>query len=141
MNDVVLRDEEGAVSLDLNVFDSLSRGLESKGRKSPDTIGKTSVCSSKSCRVRTVDNIASFWSNARGGSFRSKVSVGRKKSIKDSRESLGPDRVLSAAASGTSTVAIRFFAFRYLADLKLSGTRGVGTLTLPVVIEDCNEND
>ncbi|XP_031832653.1 ankyrin repeat and fibronectin type III domain containing protein wide awake isoform X2 [Nomia melanderi] len=113
VNDVVLRDEEGAVSLDLNAFDSLSRdrGLELKGRKSPDTLGKASVCSSKSCRIRTVDNIASFWSSARGGSFRSKVSVGRKKSIKDSRESLGPDRVLPAAASGTKLYSLQGMEF------------------------------
>lgn len=113
VNDVVLRDEEVASSLVLNKLGCLDDGEASKGRKSSEKIRKTSVCSSKSCRIRTVDNIANFWTNARGGSFRSKVSVGRKKSIKESRDShdsLGQDRVLVTTTSGSSTAhQVSFF--------------------------------
>lgn len=111
VNDAVLQDEEAGASLSVERagnFDCQLRGgegLASKGHKSPEIIRTTSVCSSKSCRIRTVDNIANFWTNARGSSFRSKVSVGRKKSIKDSRdhESIGQNRVLVTTTSGSST--------------------------------------
>lgn len=116
VNDVVLQEEEeeSASCLELNTEDGASLDWQGrhaddlatlKGRKSSEKIRKTSVCSSKSCRIRTVDNITNFWTNARGGSFRSKVSVGRKKSVKDSREheSMGQDRVLVTTTSGSST--------------------------------------
>lgn len=113
VNDVILRDEEAASSLDLNsecgsnFYCQVDRGDDPAGTKEPklsDKIRKTSVCSTKSCRIRTVDNIANFWTNARGGSFRSKVSVGRKKSMKGSRdhEPNGQDRVLVTTTSGSS---------------------------------------
>ncbi|XP_076183921.1 ankyrin repeat and fibronectin type III domain containing protein wide awake isoform X1 [Ptiloglossa arizonensis] len=120
VNDVVLQDEERAASFNSMVVDGVTfdrrdhRGdeLSSKGRKSPELIRKTSVCSSKSCRIRTVDNIASFWTNARGGSFRSKVSVGRKKSMKDSRdESIGQDRVLVTTTSGSKLYSLQGMEF------------------------------
>ncbi|XP_033336334.2 ankyrin repeat and fibronectin type III domain containing protein wide awake isoform X1 [Megalopta genalis] len=114
VNDVVLQDE-GAVSLDLNIdtFDSLITTVEDLERKSPDVVRKATVCSSRSCRIRTVDNFANFWSNARGGSFRSKVSVGRKKSIKDSRdrEAVGQDRILVATTSGTKLYSLQGMEF------------------------------
>lgn len=112
VNDVIVQDdEEIGRSLDLNDYERnfccqshRDDDLGSKGRKSSEKIRKTSVCSSKSCRIRTVDNITNFWTNARGSSFRNKVSVGRKKSMKDSRdESIGQDRQLVTTASGSST--------------------------------------
>ncbi|XP_076625316.1 ankyrin repeat and fibronectin type III domain containing protein wide awake isoform X1 [Colletes latitarsis] len=120
VNDVVLQDEERAASLDSivddgTVFDRRSCRDEklSKEGKSPDLIRKTSVCSSKSCRIRTVNNIASLWANARGGSFRSKASVGRKKSIKDSRdnESVGRNRVLVTTTSGSKLYSLQGMEF------------------------------
>ncbi|XP_078034268.1 ankyrin repeat and fibronectin type III domain containing protein wide awake isoform X1 [Augochlora pura] len=114
VNDVVLQDEGGAVSLDLNIdtFDSLIT-VEDLERKSPDVVGKATVCSSRSCRIRTVDNFANFWSNARGGSFRSKVTVGRKKSIKDPRDrpAVGQDRILVATTSGTKLYSLQGMEF------------------------------
>ncbi|XP_076292483.1 ankyrin repeat and fibronectin type III domain containing protein wide awake isoform X1 [Lasioglossum baleicum] len=111
VNDVVIEDE-GAVSLDLNVdnFDSLISTSQDFEGKSPDAIRKA-VCSSRSCRTRTVDNFTSFWSNARGGSFRNKVSVGRKKSIKDSRESVAQDRILVNNTSGTKLYSLQGMEF------------------------------
>ncbi|XP_043785958.1 uncharacterized protein LOC122711335 isoform X1 [Apis laboriosa] len=119
VNDVAPRDrDEVASSLVLNDLVAergcLDDGDASKGRpKSSEKIRKTSVCSSKSCRIRTVDNIANFWTNARGGSFRSKVSVGRKKSIKESREhdSLGQDRVLVTTISGSKLYSLQGMEF------------------------------
>ncbi|CAK9834025.1 Ankyrin repeat and fibronectin type-III domain-containing protein 1 [Anthophora retusa] len=121
VNDVVLQDEEIATNLELNVDYGLdcqdNRGGDdqngTKGRKSLEKIRKTSVCSSKSCRIRTVDNIANFWTNARGGSFRSKVSVGRKKSMKDSRdqESMGQDGVLVTSVYGSKLYSLQGMEF------------------------------
>ncbi|CAK9817113.1 Ankyrin repeat and fibronectin type-III domain-containing protein 1 [Anthophora quadrimaculata] len=121
VNDVVLQDEEIATNLELNVDYGLdcqdNRGGDdqngTKGRKSLEKIRKTSVCSSKSCRIRTVDNIANFWTNARGGSFRSKVSVGRKKSMKDSRdqESMGQDEVLVTSVYGSKLYSLQGMEF------------------------------
>ncbi|CAK9802258.1 Ankyrin repeat and fibronectin type-III domain-containing protein 1 [Anthophora plagiata] len=121
VNDVVLQDEEIATNLELNVDYRLdcqdNRGGDdqngTKGRKSLEKIRKTSVCSSKSCRIRTVDNIANFWTNARGGSFRSKVSVGRKKSMKDSRdqESMGQDGVLVTSIYGSKLYSLQGMEF------------------------------
>lgn len=113
VNDVILQDEEAVrSSLALNTVDGATlfdwqgddRGTEAteKGRKDGEKVRKTSVCSSKSCRIRTVDNIANFWTNARGGSFRSKVTVGRKKSMKDSRDAESMDRILVTTTSGSS---------------------------------------
>lgn len=115
VNDVVLRDEEVASSLVLNsLVDDVGDASKGTRKSQSEKIRKTSVCSSKSCRIRTVDNIANFWTSARGGSFRSKVSVGRKKSIKESRDShdsLGNrDRVLVTTTSGSSTAhQVSFF--------------------------------
>lgn len=107
VNDVVVvRDEVvAASSLVLSAVGCVEDASKGVGKSSSEKIRKTSVCSSKSCRIRTVDNIANFWTNARGGSFRSKVSVGRKKSMKESREhdSMGQDRVLVTTISGSST--------------------------------------
>ncbi|KOC69350.1 Ankyrin repeat and fibronectin type-III domain-containing protein 1 [Habropoda laboriosa] len=121
VNDVVLQDEVVATNLELNVEDGLdcqdNRAGDdqsgTKGRKSLEKIRKTSVCSSKSCRIRTVDNIANFWTNARGGSFRSKVSVGRKKSMKDSRdqESIGQDGVLVTSVYGSKLYSLQGMEF------------------------------
>lgn len=114
VNDVILQDEEAARSgLALNTVDGSTlfewqaddRGIDAtdgKGRKDGEKVRKTSVCSSKSCRIRTVDNIANFWTNARGGSFRNKVTVGRKKSMKDSRDAESMDRILVTTTSGSS---------------------------------------
>lgn len=109
VSDVALQDEERGSNLDLDVrisnFDCREEVVEPKGHKAHEIIRTTSVCSSKSCRIRTVDNIANFWTYARGSSFRSKVSVGRKKSIKDAKdhESIGQDRVPITTTSGSST--------------------------------------
>ncbi|XP_017759356.1 PREDICTED: uncharacterized protein LOC108550201 isoform X1 [Eufriesea mexicana] len=122
VNDVVLQEEEEEAASCLNTEDGASLDWQSshaddlatlKGRKSSEKIRKTSVCSSKSCRIRTVDNITNFWTNARGGSFRSKVSVGRKKSVKDPREheSMGQDRVLVTTTSGSKLYSLQGMEF------------------------------
>ncbi|XP_071870458.1 ankyrin repeat and fibronectin type III domain containing protein wide awake isoform X1 [Bombus fervidus] len=122
VNDVVLQDEEAAMSsLALNTVDGTTlfdwqaddRGIEAmeKGRKDGEEVRKTSVCSSKSCRIRTVDNIANFWTNARGGSFRSKVTVGRKKSMKDSRDAESMDRILVTTTSGSKLYSLQGMEF------------------------------
>ncbi|XP_076390562.1 ankyrin repeat and fibronectin type III domain containing protein wide awake isoform X1 [Megachile rotundata] len=121
VNDVVLQeDEEIAKSLDLNEYRTnfccqshRDDDLSSKERKASEKMRKTSVCSSKSCRIRTVDNIANFWTNGRGSSFRNKVSVGRKKSIKDSRdhESIGQDRQLVTTTSGSKLYSLQGMEF------------------------------
>ena len=109
VDDVVLQDEEVASSLVLNTVDGTSFAWRSdyaieKALKNGEKIRKPSVCSSRSCRNRTVDNIANFWTSARGGSFRNKVTVGRKKSMRDSREPESMDsRVLFTTTSGSST--------------------------------------
>ncbi|XP_076233710.1 ankyrin repeat and fibronectin type III domain containing protein wide awake isoform X2 [Calliopsis andreniformis] len=108
VNDVVLQDEERASSLDLKDSTGfVCQGVanrSSEGHKMHEIVRTTSVCSSKSCRIRTVDNIANFWTNARGSSFRNKVSVGRKKSMKDSRDH-GQDRFLVTTTSGSTLFA------------------------------------
>ncbi|XP_034180343.2 ankyrin repeat and fibronectin type III domain containing protein wide awake isoform X1 [Osmia lignaria lignaria] len=120
VNDVIVQeDEEIGRSLDLNDYERnfccqshRDDDLASKGRKSSEKIRKTSVCSSKSCRIRTVDNITNFWTNARGSSFRNKGSAGRKKSMKDSRdESIGQDRQLVTTASGSKLYSLQGMEF------------------------------
>ncbi|XP_012171614.2 uncharacterized protein LOC100646318 isoform X1 [Bombus terrestris] len=122
VNDVILQDEEAArSSLALNTVDGTTlfdwqaddRGIDTteKGRKDGEKVRKTSVCSSKSCRIRTVDNIANFWTNARGGSFRSKVTVGRKKSMKDSRDAESMDRILVTTTSGSKLYSLQGMEF------------------------------
>ncbi|XP_017888104.1 uncharacterized protein LOC108629762 isoform X1 [Ceratina calcarata] len=121
VNDVVV--DEEPISLDLNArvcsFDWQPPRSEvdlnvTKDRGAPEKIQKSSsVCSSKSCRIRTVDNIANFWTNARGGSFRNKVSV-RKKPAKDSREQgdfIGRDGVLFTTTSGSKLYSLQGMEF------------------------------
>ncbi|CAL7934956.1 unnamed protein product [Xylocopa violacea] len=121
VNDVVLQDEEAASSFESNAKDGVVLDWRppaaddpvTRSRKSAEKVRKTSVCSSKSCRIRTVDNIANFWTNARGGSFRSKVSMGRKKTMKDTREqeALGQDRGLVTTASGSKLYSLQGMEF------------------------------
>lgn len=88
-------------------IDVPSRSREKYHRDLRSCIENTdSVCPSKSCRNRTVDNLTNFWTNARGGSFRSKMSANKKKLGKESKdlESIGQDRVLVTTTSGSSTL-------------------------------------
>lgn len=64
------------------------------------------TCPSKSCKIRTVDNIANFWASKRGNSFRSKMTTGRKRDAKETKdyERLGQERVFVSASSGSSTL-------------------------------------
>lgn len=88
-------------------IDVSSRSREEYHRDLRSCIENTdSVCPSKSCRNRTVDNLTNFWTNARGGSFRSKMCANKKKLGKESKdlESIGQDRVLVTTTSGSSTL-------------------------------------
>ncbi|CAD1471736.1 unnamed protein product [Heterotrigona itama] len=118
VDDVVLQDEEVASSLVLDTVDGTSFDWRSdyaieKGLKNSEkAVRKPSVCSSRSCRIRTVDNIANFWTNARGGSFRNKVTVGRKKSMRDSREPESMDsRVIFTTTSGSKLYSLQGMEF------------------------------
>ncbi|XP_071568582.1 uncharacterized protein Wake isoform X1 [Temnothorax nylanderi] len=53
------------------------------------------TCSSKSCKIKTVDNIANFWTSRRGNSFRNKMTTGRKRDAKETKdyERLGQEQV------------------------------------------------
>lgn len=64
------------------------------------------MCPSKSCKIRTVDNIANFWTNRRGQSFRNKMTTGRKRDAKETKdyERLGQERVFMSTSSGSSTL-------------------------------------
>ncbi|KAI4487178.1 hypothetical protein M0804_005327 [Polistes exclamans] len=72
-----------------------------------------SVCSTKSCKNRTVDNLTNFWTNARGGSFRSKMSANKKKLGKESKdlESIGQNRVLVTTTSGSKLQSLQGMEF------------------------------
>lgn len=59
------------------------------------------TCPSKSCGIRTVDNIANFWTSRRGNSFRSKMAIGRKRDAKD-HEGVDQERVLVSTSSRSS---------------------------------------
>jgi len=62
---------------------------------------------SKSCKVRTVDNIANFWTTKRGSSFRNKMVAGRKRDTKEAKdyERVGQERVVvSTSSTGSSTL-------------------------------------
>ncbi|KAK9294317.1 hypothetical protein QLX08_011029 [Tetragonisca angustula] len=112
VDDVALRNEEAASSLVLNAVDWRSdQAIEKKGLTRNEKSHKpSSVCSSRSSRIRTVDNIANFWTNARGGSFRNKV--GRKKSMRDSREPESMDgRVVFTTASGSKLYSLQGMEF------------------------------
>lgn len=88
-------------------IDASSRSKEKYNRDLRSCIENTdSVCPTKSCRNRTVDNLTNFWTNARGGSFRSKMCASKKKLGKESKdlESIGQDRVLVTTTSGSSTL-------------------------------------
>lgn len=63
------------------------------------------TCATKSCRIRTVDNIANFWTGGRGGSLRSKMATGKKRDAKEAKdhERVGRERVLLSTSSGSST--------------------------------------
>lgn len=65
------------------------------------------ICPSKPCKIRTVDNIANFWTSRRGNSFRNKVTTGRKRDAKETKdyERLGQERVFVSTSSGSSTLA------------------------------------
>lgn len=64
------------------------------------------TCSSKSCKIRTVDNITNFWTNKRGNSFRNKMVTSRKRDPKEAKdyERLGQERVFVSTSSGSSTL-------------------------------------
>lgn len=64
------------------------------------------TCPSKSCKVRTVDNIANFWTSRRGQSFRNKMATGRKRDAKETKdyERLDQERVFVSTSSGSSTL-------------------------------------
>lgn len=69
--------------------------------------GSNVTCPSKSCGIRTVDNIANFWTSGRAGSFRSKMATGKKRqNAKEARdyEQIGRERVLVSTSSGSSTL-------------------------------------
>ncbi|KAI4489476.1 hypothetical protein M0802_011088 [Mischocyttarus mexicanus] len=72
-----------------------------------------SVCSMKSGKNRTVDNLTNFWSNARGGSFRNKISSNKKKHGKETKdlESIGQDRVLVTTTSGSKLQSLQGMEF------------------------------
>lgn len=62
------------------------------------------TCPSKSCKIRTVDNITNFWTSKRGNSFRNKMTT-RKRDAKETKdyERFGQERVF-VSASGSSTL-------------------------------------
>lgn len=62
------------------------------------------ICPSKSCRTKAVDNIASFWTSGRGGSFRSKITTRRKRDAKEAKdyERIAQERVLVSTSPGSS---------------------------------------
>lgn len=64
------------------------------------------TCPSKPCKIRTVDNIANFWTSKRGNSFRNKMTTGRKRDAKDTKdyERLDQERVFASTSSGSSTL-------------------------------------
>lgn len=63
------------------------------------------ACPSKSCGIRTVDNIANFWTSGRAGSFRSKMATGKKRQdAKEARDYEQVGRVLASTSSGSSTL-------------------------------------
>jgi len=64
------------------------------------------TCPSKSCKIRTVDNIANFWMNKRGSSFRNKMVANRKRDTKEAKdcEQVDQERVLVSTSSGSSTL-------------------------------------
>ncbi|XP_067208007.1 ankyrin repeat and fibronectin type-III domain-containing protein 1 isoform X3 [Linepithema humile] len=65
------------------------------------------ICTSKSCKIRTVDNIANFWASKRGNSFRSKMATGRKRDAKETKdyERIGQERVLVSTSSRSTLFA------------------------------------
>ncbi|XP_018342286.1 PREDICTED: uncharacterized protein LOC108748561 isoform X2 [Trachymyrmex septentrionalis] len=56
---------------------------------------------SKSCKVKTVDNITNFWTNRRGNSFRNKMATDRKRDMKDMKnyEQIDQERVFVSTSS------------------------------------------
>ncbi|KAL6259590.1 hypothetical protein P5V15_009507 [Pogonomyrmex californicus] len=68
------------------------------------------ICPSKSCRIRTVDNIANFWTSKRGNSFRNKIVTGRKRDAKD-HEQLGQERVFMSTSSGSKFHSLQGMEF------------------------------
>ncbi|XP_035729373.1 uncharacterized protein LOC118444816 isoform X1 [Vespa mandarinia] len=95
-------------------IDASSRSKEKYHRDLRLCIENTdSLCPSKSCRNKTVDNLTNFWTNARGGSFRSKMSASKKKLGKESKdlESIGQDRVLVTTTSGSKLQSLQGMEF------------------------------
>lgn len=75
--------------------------------RSFDNVKKgNATCPSRSCRIRTVDNIANFWTSGRAGSFRSKMATGKNRQDAEEAkdyEQVGRERVLVSTSSGSST--------------------------------------
>lgn len=63
------------------------------------------TCSSKSCKIRTVDNFTNFWVSKRGNSFRSKMAAD-KRDMKETKdyERIDQERGLVSTSSGSSTL-------------------------------------
>ncbi|XP_018360154.1 PREDICTED: uncharacterized protein LOC108759294 [Trachymyrmex cornetzi] len=71
------------------------------------------VYPSKSCKVRTVDNITNFWTNKRGNSFRNKIATGRKRDMKEMKnyEQIGQERVFVSTSSGSKFHSLQGMEF------------------------------
>lgn len=63
------------------------------------------TCSSKSCKIRTVDNFTNFWMSRRGNSFRSKMAAD-KRDVRETKdyERIDQERALVSTSSGSSTL-------------------------------------
>lgn len=59
------------------------------------------TCPSKSCKVRTVDNLTNFWVSKRGNSFRTKMAAD-KRDVKETKDYERIGRVLVSTSSGSS---------------------------------------
>ncbi|KYN00199.1 Ankyrin repeat and fibronectin type-III domain-containing protein 1 [Cyphomyrmex costatus] len=68
---------------------------------------------SKSCKVKTVDNITNFWTNRRGNSFRNKMATGRKRDIKETKdyERIGQEQVFVSTSSGSKFHSLQGMEF------------------------------
>lgn len=62
------------------------------------------TCSTKSCKIKTVDNITNFWTSKRSNSFRNKMAASRKRDTKEAKdyEWVGQEQVLASTSSGSS---------------------------------------
>ncbi|KYM92302.1 Ankyrin repeat and fibronectin type-III domain-containing protein 1 [Atta colombica] len=68
---------------------------------------------SKSCKVKTVDNITNFWTNRRSNSFRNKMATDRKKDMKDMKnyEQSSQERVFVSTSTGSKFHSLQGMEF------------------------------